>query len=62
MKRSELLDAVVDKKMQFIKYSMTYETYLREALRYGITALVDVSNEELYVMLDDYKLTVEDIR
>jgi hypothetical protein len=60
MKRSQLMDAIVDKKMAAIAKGMGVDAYLREALRYGLHALVDVSTEELHAILEDYKVARSD--
>jgi len=65
MKRSELLDAVVNARIKHIhKTNMTCESYLRDVLRYGSPTepLVDMSDEQLTAILHELKLTVEDIR
>ena len=63
MKRSKLLDAVVEARMNSICEGGTCEDYLREVLRYGATTppLVDLSNEELLALLEEHNLTEEDI-
>ena len=64
MKRSELLDAVVEARIESICEAGVCEDYLREVLRYGLPTepLVDMSNEQLIALLHEHNLTVEDIR
>jgi hypothetical protein len=61
MKRSKLLDAVVDAKIESISQGGDCETYLREALRYGLVGYVDLTDEELLGVLQEHNLSKEDI-
>ena len=61
MKRKEMMDAIIDAKIESISQGGTCEEYLREALRYGLSALVDMSDDELRFILDEHNLTEEDI-
>ena len=61
MKRREMMDAIIDAKIAYIKQEATCEAYLREALRYGLSALVDMSDDELRFILGENTLTEGDI-
>ena len=63
MKRSDLLDAVVNARIESISNGGTCEDYLREVLRYGLptVALVDMTDEQLIALLHEHNLTEEDI-
>lgn len=63
IKRSRLMDAVIEAKMESICQGGTCEDYLKEVLRYGTAhaPLVDLTDEELLAMLYEHNLTEEDI-
>lgn len=63
MKRSDLLDAVVNARIESISEGGTCEDYLRELLRYGLPTepLVDMTDAQLLALLHEHNLTEEDI-
>ena len=63
MKRSELLDAVVNARIESISEGGSCEDYLRELLRYGLPTepLVDMTDAQLLALLHEHNLTEEDM-
>jgi hypothetical protein len=63
MKRSDLLDAVVNARIESISEGGTCEDYLRELLRYGLPTepLVDMTDAQLLALLHEHNLTEEDM-
>ena len=63
MKRSNLLDAVVNARIESISEGGSCEDYLRELLRYGLPTepLVDMTDAQLLALLQEHNLTEEDI-
>lgn len=63
MKRSNLLDAVVNARIESISEGGSCEDYLRELLRYGLPTepLVDMTDAQLLALLHEHNLTEEDI-
>jgi hypothetical protein len=63
MKRSDLLDAVVNARIESISEGGTCEDYLRELLLYGLPTepLVDMTDAQLLALLHEHNLTEEDM-
>lgn len=63
MKRGDLLDAVVNARIESISEGGSCEDYLRELLRYGLPTepLVDMTDAQLLALLHEHNLTEEDI-
>jgi len=63
VKRSDLLDAVVNARIDSICEAGVCEDYLREVLRYGLPTepLVDMTDEQLIALLHEHNLTEDDV-